>query len=48
MQYESAQKAGDNKIIMYKHLYDDANKIYNGLKQKLEIGESIASMKVHT
>lgn len=43
IQCESAQKAGDNKIIMYKHLYDDANNIYNGLKQKLEIGESIAS-----
>lgn len=47
-QYEFARELRDNKIIMYKHLYDDATRIYNGLKQKLEIGESIAAMKLQT
>lgn len=45
-QYEVAQNVGDNKIMIYNHLYNDAKRIYDGLKEKLEIGETILAKKM--
>jgi hypothetical protein len=32
--------------MIYNHLYNDAKRIYDGLKEKLEIGETILAKKM--